>query len=147
MRPNSAILTIRKVFKKLKTIKYKLNCLVWYFQLKNLEHWTGSGRILMWIRIQFWRWLNSRFGSRIQPQKGSELESIRSPGTLISSQIMVLIFDGNSEYVAHAWRKIGLFEKNIRFVTALNLIKCIISRSNNRDCSLRVHLFLYCHLI
>ena len=39
---------------------------------------------------------------------------------------MVLILDGNSEHVAHAWRKMGPFGgKNIRFVTARDLIKCL----------------------
>ena len=39
---------------------------------------------------------------------------------------MVLILDGNTEHVAHVWRKIGLFEqKNILFVTAFDLIKCL----------------------
>ena len=37
---------------------------------------------------------------------------------------MVPILDGNSEHVAHASRKIGLYgEKKIRFVIALELIK------------------------
>ena len=34
---------------------------------------------------------------------------------------MTLMLDGNSEHVAHAWKKIDLSgEKKIRFVTALN---------------------------
>ena len=36
--------------------------------------------------------------------------------------LRVLNLAGNSEHVAHAWNKIGLFGKNIRFVT--------VSRSN-----------------
>ena len=39
--------------------------------------------------------------------------------------IMDLVFDGNSEYVAHALRKTGILrEKKIRFVTARDLIEC-----------------------
>ena len=40
---------------------------------------------------------------------------------------VVLILDGNTEHVAHALRKIGLFGEKIRFATALDLIDC---RSN-----------------
>ena len=36
---------------------------------------------------------------------------------------MVIILDGNSE--PHAWWKIGLIRKKIRFVTSLDLIKCL----------------------
>ena len=40
--------------------------------------------------------------------------------------VMVLILDGNSESVAHAIRKICVFgEKKMRFMTALDLIKCL----------------------
>ena len=49
--------------------------------------------------------------------------------------------DGNSEHLAHLWRKICLVEKNIQFVTALAPSKCL-NYSNNRDCSKRAHLFL-----
>ena len=38
---------------------------------------------------------------------------------------MVLILDGNSEHVTHAWRKVGLSEEQTRFVTALVIIKCL----------------------
>jgi len=66
--------------------------------------------------------------------------------SLLKSLNMVLMVDGNSEHVAHAWRKIGLFEENKnRFVTALDLTNA--SRSNHRDCSLHAHLFLRYHLI
>jgi len=37
-------------------------------------------------------------------------------------------------------------EQEIRFVTDLELIN-VIDRTNNRDCSLRAHLFLSYHLI
>ena len=37
----------------------------------------------------------------------------------------VVILYGNSVYVAHAWKKIGLLEASIRFVTDLGLIKCL----------------------
>ena len=41
----------------------------------------------------------------------------------------------------------GLFgEKKIRFVTGLDLIKCL-TQINNRDCSLRTYLFLSYHLM
>ena len=38
---------------------------------------------------------------------------------------MVLILDGNLGHVAHSSRKIGLFGEKIRFVTALDLNKCL----------------------
>ena len=38
---------------------------------------------------------------------------------------MVLIIDGNSEYVVHAWKKIGLFGEKKGYVFALILIKCL----------------------
>ena len=38
---------------------------------------------------------------------------------------MVLILDGNSEHVKHAWKKIGLSgEKKSEFIADLDLIKC-----------------------
>ena len=43
-----------------------------------------------------------------------------------SGKIMVLMSIGNSEYVAHEQRKKHLSEaKQIKFVTALGLIKCL----------------------
>ena len=54
----------------------------------------------------------------------------------------VLLLDGNSEYVAHAWTKIDLFWKKIQFVTALELLIIASNRSNNINCSLRALLFL-----
>ena len=61
--------------------------------------------------------------------------------------IQELTLDGDSEHVAHALVTIiSLFgEKNIRFVTALALIKCLIQIKSNRYCSLRAHLFLGYH--
>ena len=44
----------------------------------------------------------------------------RIQSSLFSLIRMVLILDGNSEHVAHAWRIVGL-----RFVTVLDLIKCL----------------------
>ena len=45
---------------------------------------------------------------------------------LSSNWTKLLILDGNSEHVAYAYRKRGLLEdEKIRFVTVLNLIKCI----------------------
>ena len=39
---------------------------------------------------------------------------------------MVLILRGNSEYVAHALGKIGIFgEKNIQSANGLDLIECL----------------------
>ena len=38
---------------------------------------------------------------------------------------MVLILYGNAEHVAHARRKIGFSDKNIRFLTNLDLNKCL----------------------
>ena len=50
--------------------------------------------------------------------------------TTMNSEVyanIVLILYGNLEHVAHAWRKIDLFEeKYIRFATALDLIKFLI---------------------
>ena len=43
----------------------------------------------------------------------------------LSSGYMVLILNGTSEHVACAWRFIGIFGEKNRFVTALDLIKCI----------------------
>ena len=38
---------------------------------------------------------------------------------------LLLILDGNSQHVAHASRKVGLFgEKKNQVGTALNMIKC-----------------------
>ena len=54
---------------------------------------------------------------------------------------MVLILDGNSEQVAHACRKLGLFEKKHLIYLWLLLIKANFKkRWNNRDCFLSVHL-------
>jgi len=33
--------------------------------------------------------------------------------------------DGNSECIAHAYKKKGLFRRKIPFVTAFDLIKCL----------------------
>ena len=63
-------------------------------------------------------------------------------------RVIVLVSGGNSEHVAHACWKTGLFGERIRLFTTLNLIKCLkINRSNNRYCSLRVHLLSNYHLI
>ena len=45
----------------------------------------------------------------------------------LSELSMVLILDGNSEYVAHVYRKIDLFvrKKKVRRVNPLKLIKCL----------------------
>ena len=54
---------------------------------------------------------------------------------------MALILDGNSKYVAHAWRNIDLFEeKKNQFVTVLSLSNAL-ARFNNRYVPLRAHLF------
>ena len=42
-------------------------------------------------------------------------------GAFIDTKVLVL--DGNSQYVAHALRKKGLFRKKVCFVTSLDLIK------------------------
>ena len=59
---------------------------------------------------------------------------------------MILILDGTPEYVAHAYREIGLIEEKIQFETALDLANAL-NRLNKRDCSLRVHLILSYRLI
>ena len=51
-------------------------------------------------------------------------------------ETMVLILDGNSEHVAHALNEIGLFgEKQIRFVTALDLNKCFEYQNLHLTCA------------
>ena len=55
---------------------------------------------------------------------------------------MVLILDGNSEHVSHAWSK----KSHPIYDYSRYTIKCQ-NRSNNRDVSLRAHLFLSYHLI
>ena len=42
---------------------------------------------------------------------------------------MVLVLDGNPEHATHASRNIGLFrkKKNVRFVTALDVIKSLFT--------------------
>ena len=61
---------------------------------------------------------------------------------------MVLMLDGNSKHVAHAWKKIlyvqevGLSGEKIRLVAALDLIKY-----NTLNSSLRADLILSYHLI
>ena len=52
---------------------------------------------------------------------------------------------GNSEYIAHAWRKLCIFGEKISCNHGLDLIKSL-NRSNNRYCSLRAHLFPSYHL-
>ena len=71
-----------------------------------------------------------------------------SPDTRLNSwaDIMVSLLGGNSEHVAHALRKIGLF-REIRFMTALELNTCLKQIKYNRDCSLRARIFLSYHLI
>ena len=55
----------------------------------------------------------------------------------------VLILDANPDHITRAYKQNRSFRrKNIRYVTALDLIKGI-----NGDCSLRAHLFLSYHLI
>ena len=56
---------------------------------------------------------------------------------------MVLILDGNSEHVTHAWRKMGLLgEKKIQFLTAF-----VINRLDKREFLLRAQLFMSYHLV
>ena len=52
------------------------------------------------------------------------------------------ISDGNSEVVPDTWKKIGLFGEFISDLWLLLTYWIALSRSNNRDCSLRAHLFL-----
>ena len=51
---------------------------------------------------------------------------------------MELILDGNSEYVAHAGRKLVLVKKDIGFMTALDKIRSL-KLLKNRDCNDRKH--------
>ena len=59
---------------------------------------------------------------------------------------MVLISDGNSEHVAHAWTKKVFSDKKKYLICDCSRSHGLI-RSNNRDCSLRAHLHLSYHLI
>ena len=71
------------------------------------------------------------------------MDNFRQITLCLVMSIMVLLFDGNSGHVAHAWRKIGLFgENNPNFD---------YSRTNqmpwtdHRDFSLSPPLFQSCH--
>ena len=44
---------------------------------------------------------------------------------LLTWQPWVLRSDGNSEHVAHPWRRTGHFGKKIKYVTGLDLFKCL----------------------
>ena len=57
---------------------------------------------------------------------------------------MVPILDGNSEHVAHAWNKIGLFYPICDCSRSEQMPK---NRWNSRDCSFSAHQFLSYHLI
>ena len=57
-------------------------------------------------------------------------------------ETMVPISNGNSEHVAHALGKIGLFGEKKSDWLLLPFKSNGLNRSNNRDCSLRAHLFL-----
>ena len=50
------------------------------------------------------------------------------------------ILDGYYKHIAHVWWKISLYGR-------LSIYSNALSRSNNRDCYLRTHLFLSYHLI
>ena len=72
---------------------------------------------------------------------------IRKPFQIHSNHIqvskMVLILDGDSDHVVHAWNKIGLFrEKKISYLWHLSIYPNALNRSKNRDCSLRAHIFM-----
>ena len=73
--------------------------------------------------IGLYLWLKHKITSSLstnQPQK------MFDPAALyFFAKGMVLILDGISEYFAHEWRKIGLLAEQIRFATALDLIKCL----------------------
>ena len=59
---------------------------------------------------------------------------------------MVLVLDGSSEYVGHAWRKLGLVgEKKI--VIALDLTKCLTEIKFIISLYTREHRILSYHLI
>ena len=60
---------------------------------------------------------------------------------------MVFILDGNSERVAHASRKTCLFGEKKIDLWLLSILSNALNKLNNRDGSLRAHLFLSYHLI
>ena len=60
---------------------------------------------------------------------------------------MVLILDGNSEHVAHAWRKISLSGEINPICDCSRSNQMFYIRSNYRDCSSSAHLFPSYHLI
>ena len=55
---------------------------------------------------------------------------------------MVLVLNGNSEHVAHAWRKIDLFGGKNPICETSPSAKNALYWSNNQDHSKRAHLFL-----
>ena len=56
---------------------------------------------------------------------------------------MVIILDGSTEHVAHAYWKLELFGEKIRLMTVLDITKCL-KEIKKQNCSL---LFLSNHLI
>ena len=53
-------------------------------------------------------------------------ECMQGNGLPMHGNSMVLLLDGNSEFVAHAWRKIGLFsEKSTICECSLSKQKCL----------------------
>ena len=50
------------------------------------------------------------------------------------AMVILILLHGNSEQVAHVWRKIGL-KKKFRFVSTLNLMRVCIDSNNWTPCS------------
>ena len=63
------------------------------------------------------------------------------------AEFMILISDCYSEHVTHADRKTGLFAEKYPIWDCLSILSNALNRTNNKDCSLRAHLFLNYHLI
>ena len=57
---------------------------------------------------------------------------------------MALVLDGNSDHVTHAWRKM-VWERSDLWVRSI--LSNFVELSNNRNCSLRAHLYRGYHLI
>ena len=104
--------------------------------------------LFVWFRGQF-RQTQTKHRECERGKTGHYIQyriNVRISSRPFSLLLMVLTLDGNSELIAHAWRKKTDRRKQILSVTALDLIYWIHG-SNNRYFSLHAHLFLRYHLI
>ena len=100
----------------------------------------------------YWMWFlchGPTFFPESEDQKTYEFYITISHTQLLTLGVTLtraLLLDGNSEHVAHAWRKIDLFgEKNPVFDCSCS---DALNRSNDKDCSLSAYLcYVSYHLI